>query len=115
MDDDERTILEGLEQAITPLHACCLLGYAEIVQFLIVDGKADPNFLGPNKQNALWYSIMGKQPEITQYLLTNSKVNIDNLDSDERSVRDNVEMQLPGYLSAFDKLISVIEDERRLE
>lgn len=111
-NDDEKLIMEGLDSSRTPLHVACLLGYKEIVSYLISVGKANPNYLGENGFNALHFSVVGKQPEITQYLLTNSLVDYSVRDNNEKDVRDLIEELMPMYLTHYDALISSLPSER---
>lgn len=60
--EEERLILEGLECSYTPLQVACLLGYEELVAYLITKGKANPNLKGKKGYNAIWFAILGKQP-----------------------------------------------------
>jgi len=57
-------MVEGLECSLTPLHVACLLGYKSIANYLISQGKANPNIKGRKGYNSLWFCVLGKQPEI---------------------------------------------------
>lgn len=76
-DDDEKLMVEGLQCSQTPLHVACLLGYSNLVSYLITTGGANPNVRGRKNYNSLWFSVLGKQSDITQYLLMNTLVEYD--------------------------------------
>lgn len=86
-NEEEKLIMIALESTKTPLHVAALLGYKSIVSYLILSG-ANPNLKGEDGQNALHFSIIGKQPEITQYLLTNSNVDYTAEDKNGRDAAD---------------------------
>ena len=110
-NEDEKLIMEGLEASKTPLHVASLLGYKPIVSYLVTNG-ADPNIAGDQGMNALHFSIIGKQPEITQYLLTNTAVDYTTKDSSGRDASDLVQEMLPIYFPHYEKLISSLPSER---
>lgn len=110
-NDDERLIMEGLDASNTPLHVTSLLGYKEIAEYLIQNG-ANPNVLGDNGYNALHFSVIGKQPEMTQYLLTNSNVDHTIKGDDDKSVKDLVQELLPVYLPHYEALLGSLPTER---
>ena len=113
-NDDEKLIMEGLDESKTPLHVSSLLGYKEIVEFLVEQCKANPNITGDHGFNALHLSVIGKQPEVTQYLLTNSTPDYSAKTKDGKDVRSLVEELMPMYLPHYDKLIESL-DSKRLE
>ena len=104
-NEDEKLIMEGLEASRTPCHVACLLGYMNIVEHLIESGKADPSIVGEKGFNWAHFSIIGKQPEITQYLLTNSSVDYTARDSNGRDVEDLVSQYMPIYLPHYKALV----------
>jgi len=103
--------MEGLDASNTPLHVTSLLGYKEIAEYLIQNG-ANPNVLGDNGYNALHFSVIGKQPEMTQYLLTNSNVDHTIKGDDDKSVKDLVQELLPVYLPHYEALLGSLPTER---
>ena len=111
-NEDEKLIIEGLDASKTPLHVACLLGYKEIVAYLVNQGEANPNIVGENGFNALHFSVVGKQPEITQYLLTNSNVDFTVKSNEGKEVRDLIEDFMPMYLEHYDALINSLPSQR---
>lgn len=112
IDENEKFIYRGLESALTPLQVACLLGYKEIVSFLITEGKSNANLKGKHNYNSIWFSILGKQPEITQYLLSSTDVDYDQEDDEGMRPRDLIASISPEYVEHFDKLVSLISSER---
>ena len=110
-NEDEKNIMLGLEATKTPLHVASLLGYKSIVSY-IVSNNADPNILGENGANALHFSIIGKQPEVAQYLLTNTNVDFAHKDSEGRDCQKLIEQILPDYLPHYEKLIASLPSKR---
>ena len=111
-NDDEKLIMEGLEASRTPWHVACLLGYKPIVEHLIEAGNADPNIVGDKGLNCAHFSVIGKQPEITQYLLTRSSVNYLARDNTGRDVEDLVKIFMPIYLPHYQALVKSISTIR---
>lgn len=107
-NDDEKLIMEGLEASRTPCHVACLLGYTSIVEHLIEVGKADPNIVGEKGFNCGHFSVIGKQPEITQYLLTNSSIDYTTRDANGRDLEDMVALYMPMYLSHYKALVQSV-------
>lgn len=105
-------MVEGLECSQTPLHVACLLGYSTIVQYLIETAKSNPNVKGRKSYNSLWFSVLGKQCDITQYLLLNTNVEFDQLSSDNSRIEDLIDKIEPSYLEAYRKLISAVQYQR---
>jgi ankyrin repeat protein len=67
-DDSERCLFEGLKCSKLPLHVASLLGYEEIVKFIIAH-NASPDLEGEQGYNSLHFSILGMKPEISEILL----------------------------------------------
>ena len=111
-NEDEKLIMEGLDASKTPLHVASLLGYTEIVSYLIEKGKANPNLLGENGLSTLHFSVLGKQPEVTQYLLTNSDADFEVKSKNGKTVRDLIEELMPMYLEHYDALIKSLPSQR---
>ena len=111
-NEDEKLIMEGLDSSKTPLHVACLLGYREIVAFLVTDGKANPNVLGEKGYTALHFSVLGKQPEITQYLLTNSPVDYSIKDTDGKDVKELIGELMPMYLPHYENLVNSLPSRK---
>jgi ankyrin repeat protein len=111
-NEDEKLIMQGLDASKTPLHVAALLGYKEIITYLIHTGKANPNVQGEKGYNALHFSVLGKQPEITQYLLTNTKIDYSVKADDGKEVRDLIEDLMPMYLPHYDALIGSLPAKR---
>lgn len=98
--------MEGLEASKTPLHVACILGIKPIVSHLVEFGHANPNILGDKGFNALHFAIIGCQPEIVKYLLTNSSVDCKAKDSSGNTSEELVNKHMPEYLSQYRKLVS---------
>lgn len=111
-NEDEKLIMEGLEASRTPLHVACLLGYKSIADYLLKVGKADPNILGDKGFNTLHFSVLGKQPEITQFLLKQSKVDFNVRDYKGRSVEDLIKIYMPIYSPHYKALIDSLPPRR---
>lgn len=62
-DAEDKYLLEGLKCCKTPLNVACLLGFEDIVRYLVSKG-ASPNQQGEKGYNALHFAIMGKRVEI---------------------------------------------------
>ena len=103
--------MEGLEASKTPLHVASLLGYKPLVSYLVTNG-VDPNIIGDQGINSLRFSIIGKQPEVTQYFLTNTTVDYATKDEFGRDASDLVQEMLPIYFPHYEKLISSLPSER---
>jgi ankyrin repeat protein len=59
----EKSLFEGLKCSRVPLHVASLLGYEEIVRYLI-EKEANPNIMGDGWYNALHFCILGRKAEI---------------------------------------------------
>jgi ankyrin repeat protein len=57
-NEDERFLVEGLKCAASPLHVACLLGYLDIVCYLL-EKEANPNTTGLQGYNSLHFGVLG--------------------------------------------------------
>ena len=101
-------MVEGLECSLTPLHVACLLGYKSIANYLISQGKANPNIKGRKGYNSLWFCVLGKQPEIIQHLLINTDADYEALNTENLSLDELIMKVDPTYIQDYQKLVNIV-------
>ncbi|PCI27940.1 hypothetical protein COB52_04270 [Candidatus Kaiserbacteria bacterium] len=104
-DEYEKALFEGLKCSKTALHVACLLGYDDIVQIL-VENNSNPNVEGEQGYNALHFALLGRKPEIAEYLLINTKVRHNHKDKHNKSCQEMAFEKFPEYKDDFEKLIA---------
>ena len=62
-DAEDKYLLEGLKCCKTPLNVAALLGFEDIVRYLVSKG-ANPNVVGEKGYNTLHFAVMGKRVDI---------------------------------------------------
>lgn len=95
--------MEAFKNSMTPLHLASILGYDEILEFLIKNGA------NPNKQtsirgyNCFHLAILANKPEIIYELLTKTTANYEMPDYSGRTLTDMIEQFIPFYLEQFNQ------------
>ncbi len=109
---EEKYFMEAFKSASTPLHVSIVLGFEEIMFYLLSNG-ANPNLQSNSKgYSCLHIAILSNKPELIIELLTKTTANPHLPDFSGRMLEDMIEMFLPDYLEPFRSLISNLSIER---
>jgi hypothetical protein len=110
--NEEKYFMEAYKNSTTPLHLAAILGFDEIMLFLIEKG-ANPNLQSSiNGYAALHLAVLANKPEIIIELLTKTNANPHTPDYSGRTLQDMVEIFIPDYLESFNTLIENLQEER---
>jgi ankyrin repeat protein len=102
---EEKFFMEAYKNSMTPLQVAVVLGYDEIMHYLVSRG-ANPNLQTKTKgYSALHLAVLANKPEIIIELLTKTAANPNLPDFGGRTLRDMIEIFIPSYLDSFGKLL----------
>ena len=69
-DEHERNFVEAFKSCTTPLHVAAVLGFSEIVEYLILECNADPNYQTKiEKYSTLHLCVLANRPELIMSLI----------------------------------------------
>jgi ankyrin repeat protein len=109
---EEKFFMEAYKNCMTPLHVAVVLGLDDIMFYLIEHG-ANPNLQTKNKgYSSLHLAVLANKPEIIIELLTKSSANPHLPDFGGRTLKDMIEIFIPSYIDAFNKLVENVEQIR---
>ena len=105
----EKYFMEAYKNCMTPLHVAVVLGYEDVMLYLIEKG-ANPNLQTKIKgYTALHLAVLSNKPEIIIELLTKTLVNPYLPDYSGRTLSDMVELYIPSYVDSFKALLENLE------
>ena len=106
---EEKFFMDAYKNCMTPLHVAVVLGYDEILNYLIEQG-ANPNLQTKLKgYSSLHLAVLANKPEIIIELLTRSQANPYLPDFGGRTLQDMVEIFIPSYLESFKALLENLQ------
>lgn len=101
--------MDAYKNCMTPLHVAVVLGYEDILHYLIQKG-ANPNLQTKIKgYSCLHLAVLANKPEIIIELLTKTQANPYLPDFGGRTLQDMVEIFLPSYLESFKTLLENLQ------
>ena len=102
---EEKFFMDAYKNCATPLHVAVVLGYEEIILYLI-DKGANPNLQTKLKgYSSLHLAVLANKPEIIIELLTKTQANPYLPDFGGRTLQDMIEIFIPSYLESFKSLL----------
>jgi ankyrin repeat protein len=94
------------------MQVATVLGYDEIVMFLIENG-ADPNLRTKNKgYPATHLAVFANKPELLMELLTKTQADPMCEDAQSRTLLDLVYQYIPSYLEPLQNLLETLNENR---
>jgi len=97
----EKFFMDAYKNCMTPLQVAVVLGYDDIMFYLIENG-ANPNLQTKIKGfTCLHLAVLANKPEIIIELLTKSSANPYLPDFGGRTLQDMIEIFIPSYLESF--------------
>jgi ankyrin repeat protein len=101
--------MDAYKNCMTPLHIATVLGYEDILFYLIEHG-ANPNLQTKIKgYSCLHLAVLANKPEIIIELLTKTEANPYLPDFGGRTLQDMVEIFLPSYIESFKTLLENLQ------
>jgi hypothetical protein len=105
----EKFFMDAYKNCMTPLHVAVVLGYEDIMIYLI-DKGANPNLQTKIKgYSCLHLAVLANKPEIIIELLTKTQANPYLPDFAGRTLQDMVEIFIPSYLDSFKTLLDNLQ------
>ena len=102
---EEKFFMDAYKNSMTPLHVAVILGYEEVMLYLIQHG-ANPNLQTKIKgYSCLHLAVLANKPEIIIELVTKTQANPYLPDFGGRTLQDMVEIFIPSYLESFKALL----------
>lgn len=106
---EEKFFMDAYKNCATPLHVAVVLGYEEIILYLIEKG-ANPNLQTKLKgYSSLHLAVLANKPEIIIELLTKTQANPYLPDFGGRTLQDMIEIFIPSYLESFKSLLDNLQ------
>lgn len=106
---EEKFFMDAYKNSATPLHVAVVLGYEEIMLYLIEKG-ANPNLQTKLKgYSCLHLAVLANKPEIIIELLTKTQANPYLPDFGGRTLQDMIEIFIPSYLESFKALLENLQ------
>jgi ankyrin repeat protein len=97
----EKFFLDAYKNCMTPLHVATVLGYDDIMFYLIGKG-ANVNLQTKIKGfSCLHLAVLANKPEMIIEMLTKTSANPHLPDFGGRTLSDMVEIFIPSYLESF--------------
>lgn len=109
----EKFFMDAYKNSMTPLHLAVILGYEEIMHYLIEHG-ANPNLQTKIKgYSTLHLAVLANKPEIVIELLTKTQANPYLPDFGGRTLQDMIEIYIPSYLESFKTLLDNLQSLKK--
>lgn len=105
----EKFFMDAYKNCMTPLQVAVVLGYEEIMHYLIEKG-ANPNLQTKIKgYSCLHLAVLANKPEIVIELLTKTQANPYLPDFGGRTLQDMIEIFIPSYMDSFKQLLENLQ------
>ena len=106
---EEKFFMDAYKNCMTPLQVATVLGYDDIMLYLIEHG-ANPNLQTKIKgYSTLHLAVLANKPEIIIELLTKTQANPYLPDFGGRTLQDMIEIFIPSYLESFKTLLDNLQ------
>ena len=106
---EEKFFMDAYKNCMTPLQVATVLGYDDIMLYLIERG-ANPNLQTKIKgYSCLHLAVLANKPEVIIELLTKTQANPYLPDFGGRTLQDMVEIFIPSYLDSFKTLLENLQ------
>ena len=106
---EEKFFMDAYKNCATPLHVAVVLGYEDIMLYLIEKGS-NPNLQTKLKgYSSLHLAVLANKPEIIIELLTKTQANPYLPDFGGRTLQDMIEIFIPSYLESFKSLLENLQ------
>ena len=106
---EEKFFMDAYKNCMTPLQVATVLGYDDIMIYLIEHGS-NPNLQTKIKgYSTLHLAVLANKPEIIIELLTKTQANPYLPDFGGRTLQDMIEIFIPSYLESFKTLLDNLQ------
>ena len=106
---EEKFFMDAYKNCMTPLQVATVLGYDEVMLYLIEHG-ANPNLQTKLKgYSTLHLAVLANKPEVIIELLTKTQANPYLPDFGGRTLQDMIEIFIPSYLESFKTLLDNLQ------